>query len=99
MTCAKETVTALKMHGIDGLAEPYIGAIRFFCLHSFPVGEIVSQILLASDLLKLIAMLPDGDSLLDADRAIAIKLLREGKSVVDIFKKLRPKSTPKAIVP
>lgn len=99
MSCAKETVSALKEHGIDGQVEPYIGAIRFYCLHSFPVDEIVSQILLASDLLKLTAMLPDGDMLSDVERTLAIKLLRDGKSVVDIFKQLRPKSTPKVTVP
>lgn len=95
MTCSKQCIAELEKHGILGGEDPYFQAIRFGCLHQLPVDEIVLGILVAHHMQQLVGMLPDGDELSPEEKKQAVQMLRNGKSANEVFKKLRPGSTPK----
>jgi hypothetical protein len=97
MTCIKECIAELERLGLAANEEPYLGAMRFGCLHHLPPAEIVAGIWLAYCMLLLVAMLHD-DKFLPAEKNEAVKLLRAGKSVNEVFKTLRPNATPKKAV-
>lgn len=94
MTCAKDCIDELEKHGIDGKADPYLQSITTACAHFLPFEEIASQILLMVNMANLTVMLPGGDVLSPDEQKKAVKLLREGKTLAEIFKALRPGVAP-----
>lgn len=99
MTTVKECIAELGKRGIDGTQEPIIGILKYFCVCDFDLYEIVLPIIAAEGMLHLNAMLPDGDKLTPDEKKLAIKMLKEGKTVVEVFKELRPGVTPKPKTP
>jgi hypothetical protein len=98
MATLKECMGKLAEHGIDARRASNPGVhytVKRLCLAGFPLEEIVFEILLVENLMLLNATMPDGDTLSEDDRRTAIKLLRQGKSIDEVFKQLRPRATRK----
>ena len=98
MATLKQCMAELAKHGVDARRESnpavHYTAMRL-CLAGFPLAEIVFEILLVEKMILLIASMPDGRPLSVSDRRKAIKLFREGKSIDEVFKELRPGATRK----
>lgn len=94
MTPVKDCIAKLKAHNIDANAEPYLGAVRFHCLHEFPIDEIVWHIVSCVRLHEMVSMLADGQTLSPTERLEAIALFKSGKSVLEVMKhfKYSPKT-------
>lgn len=99
MATLKECIAGLIPFGIDGNEEPYLSIMRFFVTHNFPTDAIVWDIVAAIRLTELVDLIPENESLTDAEKSVAIELFKTGKTVMEVFKKLRPYATPKTKTP
>ena len=93
MNCVKKCLEILNDHGIDGKKKPYLDVIKFFCTGGFSAEEIAANVRAAILMPLLLNRLADGTTLSADEHAMAIRLLKDGKSldeVLDALKKTNP---------